>query len=216
MAAVTHSRQVLRWEGTMGVAVTVRFASRLIPGVPKEQVFPWDEDCGGVVRFDEDAIRLSGKRRMSVASDVLTIGPLQPLVKRTLAKDLSVVIPIADLEHVTFNRDRGVFGNDLVRFNVYQRLPDGNRAVHVFVAGLYKVKNGPTLDQVVAGMQAVVPAAIVTQEGSQAVPSQALPAAEWYPDPMGRHQFRYWNGAEWTESVADDGAQSADPMPASS
>jgi hypothetical protein len=36
--------------------------------------------------------------------------------------------------------------------------------------------------------------------------------AGWHPDPMGRHQFRYWNGLAWTDSVADDGQQSADPL----
>jgi hypothetical protein len=199
----------------MGVAVSVRFASRGIPGVPKEQVVPWDEDVGGVVRFDEDAIRLSGKRRTSVATDVLTIGVLQPLLKRSVAQDLKAEIPYAELEHLTISRGPGVFGNDLVRFRVFQRLPDGNTAIHVFVAGLYKSKKAPTLDQVVAGVLAVVPAALVTQEGPQARQVHALPPAEWYPDPAGRHQFRYWGGAAWTDSVADDGVQSIDPMPAS-
>jgi hypothetical protein len=68
---------------------------------------------------------------------------------------------------------------------------------------------------VVAGVLAVVPAALVTQEGPQARQVHALPPAEWYPDPAGRHQFRYWGGAAWTDSVADDGVQSIDPMPAS-
>ena len=196
----------------MGVAVSVRFASRLIPGVPKEQVFAWDKDCGGVVRFDEDAIRLSGKRRMSAVSDVLTFGLTQPLLKRAIAKDLKVEIPIPELEHVAFARARGVLGTDLVRFRLYHRLPDGNLAVHIFVAGLSTPKNAPTLDQVVEGMKAVVPAAVVTDEGTQAAPAQALPPAEWYPDPTGRHQLRYWAGAAWTDAVADDGDRSTDPM----
>jgi membrane protease YdiL (CAAX protease family) len=32
----------------------------------------------------------------------------------------------------------------------------------------------------------------------------AAPAG-WYPDPGGRHQFRYWDGARWTPGVADAG-----------
>ena len=36
----------------------------------------------------------------------------------------------------------------------------------------------------------------------------------WAPDPLGRHQYRYWNGAEWTEHVADDGKNSIDPLTA--
>lgn len=33
----------------------------------------------------------------------------------------------------------------------------------------------------------------------------------WAPDPLGRHQYRYWDGAQWTEHVADDGRNSLDP-----
>jgi len=35
--------------------------------------------------------------------------------------------------------------------------------------------------------------------------------ADWYHDPSGRHQYRYWNGSGWTEKVADDGVQASDP-----
>jgi hypothetical protein len=41
--------------------------------------------------------------------------------------------------------------------------------------------------------------------------SPAAPAS-WYPDPVGRHQFRYWDGVQWTDWVADDGVQSSDPL----
>ncbi len=34
----------------------------------------------------------------------------------------------------------------------------------------------------------------------------------WYPDPTGRHQVRYWDGAVWTDHVADNGAQTVDPV----
>jgi len=36
--------------------------------------------------------------------------------------------------------------------------------------------------------------------------------ADWYADPLGRHQFRYWDGLAWTDSVADDGQQATDPV----
>jgi uncharacterized protein YxjI len=36
--------------------------------------------------------------------------------------------------------------------------------------------------------------------------------ANWYPDPMGRHQLRYWDGANWTEHVTDNGVQGTDPL----
>jgi len=35
--------------------------------------------------------------------------------------------------------------------------------------------------------------------------------ADWYPDPSGRHEHRYWDGSQWTEHVASHGRQSVDP-----
>jgi len=37
-------------------------------------------------------------------------------------------------------------------------------------------------------------------------------APGWYPDPSGRHQFRYWNGVTWTEHVSTGGTTSTDPL----
>jgi len=34
----------------------------------------------------------------------------------------------------------------------------------------------------------------------------------WYPDPTGRHQSRYWNGAAWTDQAANDGATVTDSI----
>jgi hypothetical protein len=36
----------------------------------------------------------------------------------------------------------------------------------------------------------------------------------WYPDPTGRHDHRWWDGAEWTAHVADAGVAAIDPLPA--
>ncbi len=36
--------------------------------------------------------------------------------------------------------------------------------------------------------------------------------ANWYPDPMKRHQLRYWNGTAWTDHVSDNGVQGSDPI----
>jgi uncharacterized protein YxjI len=36
--------------------------------------------------------------------------------------------------------------------------------------------------------------------------------ARWAPDPMARHQLRYWDGTAWTEHVSDNGVQSIDPL----
>jgi uncharacterized protein YxjI len=35
--------------------------------------------------------------------------------------------------------------------------------------------------------------------------------AGWYPDPAGRHEHRYWDGAQWTDHVSSHGRQSVDP-----
>jgi hypothetical protein len=40
--------------------------------------------------------------------------------------------------------------------------------------------------------------------------------AAWHPDPLGRHQYRYWDGERWTDHVADDGHTSTDPVDAAS
>lgn len=37
--------------------------------------------------------------------------------------------------------------------------------------------------------------------------------ADWYPDPLGRHELRYWDGAQWTEHVSSQGQQSVSPIP---
>lgn len=35
--------------------------------------------------------------------------------------------------------------------------------------------------------------------------------ADWYPDPYGRHELRYWDGEVWTDHVSSHGTQSSDP-----
>lgn len=36
--------------------------------------------------------------------------------------------------------------------------------------------------------------------------------ANWYPDPTGRFEVRYWDGAQWTEHVHANGIQTTDPL----
>ena len=48
------------------------------------------------------------------------------------------------------------------------------------------------------------------------VPADEVPPQQppnWFPDPLGRHQFRYWDGTQWTEHVSDGGATTSDPLP---
>lgn len=39
-----------------------------------------------------------------------------------------------------------------------------------------------------------------------------MSVSSWEPDPTGRHQYRWFDGEEWTDQVADDGVQSVDPV----
>jgi|GEM_PF-2413539 len=41
--------------------------------------------------------------------------------------------------------------------------------------------------------------------------SDATQPAQWYADPTGRHQHRYWDGTQWTDQVADNQVTSTDP-----
>jgi uncharacterized protein YxjI len=36
----------------------------------------------------------------------------------------------------------------------------------------------------------------------------------WYPDPMGKHEYRWFDGATWTDQVSSHGKQSVDPITA--
>jgi uncharacterized protein YxjI len=36
--------------------------------------------------------------------------------------------------------------------------------------------------------------------------------AQWYADPYGRFELRYWDGERWTDHVSTNGATSADPV----
>ena len=39
-------------------------------------------------------------------------------------------------------------------------------------------------------------------------------APNWYPDPMGRHEYRWFDGTTWTDQVSSHGKQSVDPVAA--
>jgi len=58
-----------------------------------------------------------------------------------------------------------------------------------------------------------VAVALVSRGKRPAAPpaTSGVPAG-WNPDPTGRHELRYWDGAQWTQSVSDSGAQSNDPL----
>jgi hypothetical protein len=53
--------------------------------------------------------------------------------------------------------------------------------------------------------------AVVRRPGRQS-PAPVVTPPGWLTDPMQRHQYRYWDGTQWTAAVSDDGAQSSDPL----
>jgi hypothetical protein len=40
----------------------------------------------------------------------------------------------------------------------------------------------------------------------------APPAGAWHPDPTGRHEHRWWDGAAWSDQVSDAGVVTTDPV----
>jgi len=43
------------------------------------------------------------------------------------------------------------------------------------------------------------------------IPPSTTPAG-WFPDPLGRHEHRYFNGVSWTSDVSDGGQRLVDPF----
>ena len=58
----------------------------------------------------------------------------------------------------------------------------------------------------------LAPGAMVGMGPYLPVPEPNLPPARWAEDPMGRHEWRWWSGAGWTDHVADDGVAATDPI----
>lgn len=50
-----------------------------------------------------------------------------------------------------------------------------------------------------------VAATAAVQQTTPAVP------ADWYPDPSGRYEHRYWDGTKWTDNVSRAGVMFKDP-----
>jgi hypothetical protein len=42
----------------------------------------------------------------------------------------------------------------------------------------------------------------------------SAPTPGWNPDPTGRHEYRYWDGGNWTDDVSDNGVTAVDPVDA--
>src|SRR5436190_7334622 len=48
------------------------------------------------------------------------------------------------------------------------------------------------------------------EEGVMATPP--IVPAGWYTDPVGRHEYRYWDGTDWKPEVSDGGVTAVDPL----
>jgi serine/threonine-protein kinase len=44
------------------------------------------------------------------------------------------------------------------------------------------------------------------------VDERDVAAADWYPDPAGKFEMRYWDGEAWTDQVAESGTVAPDPF----
>lgn len=57
----------------------------------------------------------------------------------------------------------------------------------------------PVVSRTVTTSAAIAPAPATTESG-------------WQTDPLGRHEYRYWDGKTWTDDVSDAGVVSTDPI----
>lgn len=51
----------------------------------------------------------------------------------------------------------------------------------------------------------------MSESGNAAV-ADAAPAAGWYTDPMGRAEYRWFDGTEWTRRVSMQGVARSEPL----
>jgi len=78
-----------------------------------------------------------------------------------------------------------------------------------------------TADQLLSGHPLIAPYEPTTAmpvQNSRSVEADAVETGavstvgQWAGDPYHRHQFRYWDGARWTEHVQNDGVAAIDPV----
>ena len=55
-------------------------------------------------------------------------------------------------------------------------------------------------------------ASTTTGSAAGSAATSATAPAAWYPDPLGRHAFRYWDGSSWTNHASTAGAVIDDPL----
>lgn len=81
---------------------------------------------------------------------------------------------------------------------------DGSEVV-AFLSRDAVTNTSPTLTSSPTATPAATPAPVAS-----AAPTPSVPA-DWYKDPAGRYDYRYWDGAKWTEHVSRAGTVHKDP-----
>jgi hypothetical protein len=92
---------------------------------------------------------------------------------------------------------------------------DGAAWFHAFIRHSGYVSVAPHAGMTADQLKANVAAPSTTNAATTSAPVAATGTtpnvpADWYKDPSGRFELRYWNGTAWTEHVATGGTQSTD------
>ena len=106
-------------------------------------------------------------------------------------------------------------------WEVVQITYDGAAWFHAFIrhAGNVSVATFPKAEELLPEDRSVLGIGNVGNQSTSTASPGAAPAtagdapavpANWYKDPSGRYELRYWNGSAWTEHVATGGRQSTD------
>jgi hypothetical protein len=87
-------------------------------------------------------------------------------------------------------------------------------------AGEPAIRPAPPMPAAAGGLPTPAPVPPAAQPAPPApapplpsTPPPGMPPAGWNPDPSGRHWWRWWDGLDWTDHVADGGAPFVDPLP---
>jgi hypothetical protein len=57
------------------------------------------------------------------------------------------------------------------------------------------------------------PAGVGPTGGGWPAGAPGAPPPGWYPDPSGRHEYRFFTGHDWTADVVDNGSHATEPLP---
>ena len=102
---------------------------------------------------------------------------------------------------------------EVVVADLLDRLSDVQQGITLFVAGQVALVLAAALGaaMVVSLSRRQETALSVLGAGGNPWAGRVSPPA-WHPDPTGRFDLRYWDGALWTEHVTRGGEQATDPV----